>query len=138
MDAEVPATQHQLQDLIKRKATKVSDKRINSIKQEIAALKASINNKKVERGQSSKGASGKKKRSDGDRNARGTNTSSATRNGTNNCSDEDSAGWMTVSNRSCNRQGKKQQKQKRNGNTQQGKHKGNNRHNGAGGVMKFI
>jgi predicted outer membrane protein len=41
MYAEVPATQHQLQDLIQRKATKVSEKRMNSMKQETEALKTS-------------------------------------------------------------------------------------------------
>jgi hypothetical protein len=67
VDIEVPASQQQLRDLIQREATKVADKRINALKQELATIKKLVLAKNTGRGQTSKGASTKRKKQDGKR-----------------------------------------------------------------------
>jgi hypothetical protein len=65
VDAEVSASQQQLQDLVQLEATKVADKRINALKQELAAIKKLITAINTGRGHTSNGASKKKKEKKG-------------------------------------------------------------------------
>jgi mannitol-specific phosphotransferase system IIBC component len=67
VDTEVPASQQQLRDVVQREAAKVADKRINALKQELATIKNLVLAKNTGRGQSSKGASTKRKKQDGKR-----------------------------------------------------------------------
>jgi hypothetical protein len=106
-DAEVPATHHQLQDLIQRQGTKIAHKRI---KQEITVLRKAALGKKNQRGHTSKGASQQKKKiQNGKKGRRGTaaNADSASASGTNNRSDDESD-WTEVSNSRNSRNGQKQ------------------------------
>jgi hypothetical protein len=82
----------------------------------------------VERSQSSRCAFEEKKINGGDRNARG-NTNTATRNATNNRSDDESDGWTPVSNhsRNGNRQVKASSNKSKIATLKKGKRKGNNR-----------
>jgi hypothetical protein len=96
-DAKVPATHQQLQDLIQREATQISNKRI---KQEITALRKAALGKNNQRGHTSKGASQQQnKMQNGKKGRRGTdvNADSASARGTNNRSDDESD-WTEVSN----------------------------------------
>jgi hypothetical protein len=96
-DAEVPATDQQLQDLIQREATKIANKRIQ---QEITALRKAALGKNNQRGHTSKGASQQKKKiQNGKKGRRGTdaNADRASATGTNNRSDDESD-WTEVSN----------------------------------------
>jgi hypothetical protein len=60
LDTELPADQHQLQELVQREATKIADKRMNTLRQEIASIKELLSKKNTGRGQTSNGASTKR------------------------------------------------------------------------------
>lgn len=107
VDMELPASREQLQSLIQREATRIADKRIGTLHQELASLRKSISAKNVERGQSSSGASLKKKSQGGKKNkkskkagarASANNSAANDANSETSIRSEDSDGWTEVSN----------------------------------------
>jgi hypothetical protein len=78
LDAEVPAPQQQLRDLIQREAGKIADAKCSALHNELAKLKKSMNSrnsKNTGRGQdkNKKGASQKKKNNSGNKTNRNAN-----------------------------------------------------------------
>jgi hypothetical protein len=74
LDAEVPATQEQLRDLITREATKISNQQCNALRNEITNLKKSLNpksSKQAVRGLARKQGPSQKKKKSGNKKASG-------------------------------------------------------------------
>jgi hypothetical protein len=110
LDTEIPAPQQKLQDIVIREATKISDKRMNSLRQYIATLKTLVATKNGERGKS-QGASVKKEKKPGKHKAKsGKRDRDATGNATDIHSGDESD-WTQVSNRcrKCNNNGQQKQ-----------------------------
>jgi hypothetical protein len=116
LDAEVPATQQQLRDLIQREAGQIADAKCSALHNELAELKKSMNSrnsKNTGRGleKNKKGASQKQKNNSGNktkRNAKGPRERSAARSETSNISGDESDGWTSVSSRRNRRRNRRQ------------------------------
>jgi hypothetical protein len=102
LDAEVPATQEKLRDLITREATKIVNQQCNALRNEIKNLKKSLNpksSKKAGRGLPRKQGASQKKKNSGNKKASGPRDRDAPRSGIADQSGDESDGWTSVSSR---------------------------------------
>jgi hypothetical protein len=105
-NAELPVNPQQMQDIIQKEATKITNKQAQSFKKELAELKA-ILAKNGTRGPTPRGASSKKK-NQGGKSARGAVVAAAASGTNSQPGEEDSRNGL---NRNRQRQGKKSRKQ---------------------------
>jgi hypothetical protein len=100
LDAEVPAMQEQLRDLITREATKIENQQCNALRNKITNLKKSLNpksSKKAGRGLPRKKGASQKKKNSGNKQASGPRDRDAPRSEIANQSGDKSDVWASVS-----------------------------------------